>query len=90
MPPPQKAEALNTQFSSVFTRDTPETADTKLEGPAYPPLPPLSIDSNGVAKLLAGLNPSKAPGPDRIPARILKTLAEALAPALTEIFTQSV
>ena len=35
---PQKAEALNTQFSSVFTRDTPETADIKLEGPAYPPL----------------------------------------------------
>ena len=36
-----KAKALNAQFSSVFTRDTPETADTRLEGPEYPPIPPL-------------------------------------------------
>ena len=44
----------------------------------------------GVEKLLAGLNPSKAPGPDQIPARILKTLSRTLAPSLTEIFRQSV
>ena len=29
--------ALSEQFSSVFTEDTPETADLRAEGPSYPP-----------------------------------------------------
>ena len=32
-----KAKALSEQFSSVFTEDTPETADLRAEGPSYPP-----------------------------------------------------
>ena len=51
-----------------------------MEGPDYPSLDTLHITVKGVEKLLAGLNPSKAPGPDQIPARILKTLSKALAP----------
>ena len=41
-------------------------------------------------KLLAGLNPSKASGPDRIHCRFLKETAEELAPIFTCIFRQSI
>ena len=84
-----KARTLNAQFQSVFTRDTPENADIKLHEPKYPSIPDLSISPLGVRKLLADLNPSKASGPDQIPARLLKNLAEELAPAITVIFKQS-
>ena len=84
-----KAKALSDQFSSVFTKDSPETADTKLEGPSYPTLPDLQIERKGVELLLSGLNPSKASGPDEIPARMLKTLSAEIAPVLTAIFNQS-
>ena len=45
---------------------------------------------DGVLKLLQGLNPSKASGPDEIPARLLKNLVTELTPAITEIFRQLV
>ena len=49
----------------------------------------LDITENGVLKLLKGQNPSKAPGPDNITQRILKELADDIAPILTEIFDHS-
>ena len=85
-----KAKALSEQFSSVFTEDTPETANIKSEGPSYPPIPDLTIREEGIEKLLAGLNPSKASGPDEIPARLLKELAKELAPVVTSLFKQSI
>ena len=47
------------------------------------------ITTEGVAKLLHGLNPNKATGPDDIPARILQLAANELAPALQIIFQKS-
>jgi hypothetical protein len=47
----------------------------------------LSIE--GVQKLLQKLNPQKACGPDQIPARILRDLADVIAPPLTLIFQKS-
>ena len=85
-----KAQALSDQFCSVFTRDTPETADLRAEGPSYPPILDLHINTPGIAKLLQGLNPSKASGPDEIPGRLLKCLANELAPAITCLFRQSI
>ena len=38
-----KAEALGQQFASVFTEDTPETAELRKEGPSYPSIPDLVI-----------------------------------------------
>ena len=84
-----KAKALSDQFSSVFTRDSANTADTRLEGPSYPTLPDLKIQDKGVELLLSGLNPNKASGPDEIPARMLKTLSSEIAPVLAAIFNQS-
>jgi hypothetical protein len=49
----------------------------------YPDMPDIEVSTPGVAKLLAGLNPHKATGPDGISARILKECAkEALVSPL--------
>ena len=51
-------------------------------------MPSFNITEVGVQKLL-NINPSKAGGPDGVPCRMLKELAEEIAPVLTFIFTQS-
>jgi len=71
-------------------RDDPQTADKKLSGSGHPTIPPLTIDTNGVMKVLHNLNPRKASGPDEVPARLLQSLAAEVAPALTLIFEQSI
>ena len=83
-----KADILNHQFSSVFTTDDVH-ADTVLEGSSIPPVANLKICEKGVAKLLCEVDPSKAGGPDELPCRILRELAEDIAPILTDIYTQS-
>jgi len=40
----------------------------------HPPMPPITITVQGVNKLLTGLNPNKAQGPDEISPRLLKEL----------------
>ena len=82
-----KAQILNDQFSSVFTKDE-QHAKTVLEGPSLPPLAGLNISEKGVAKLLKEIDPSNAGGPDEVPCRILKELADDIAPILTDIFRQ--
>ena len=52
-------------------------------------MPEIKVNKEGVTKLLHKLNPSKASGPDLIPARILKELAVEIAPFLTTIFQES-
>ena len=42
-------------------------------------MPEITV-SIGVQKLLQKLNPEKACGPDQIPARILRDLADVIAP----------
>lgn len=84
-----KAEVLSKQFTSVFTKDKgdklPETC-----GAPQPTIAPLQINEKGVMKLLEKLKPSKAPGPDGIPNRLLKELAQELAGPLTLLFNQSI
>ena len=75
-----KAEILNSQFKSVFTHENvhlPQEPSTNI-----PPMPDIIITAEGVARILHGLNPNKATGPDDIPARILQLTANELAPAL--------
>ena len=55
----------------------------------YPAMPDIKVNKEGVTKLLHKLNPSKASGPDLIPARILKNMAFEIAPFLTTIFQES-
>ncbi len=81
-----KSEILNQQFASVFTKeDTSEVPE--IPGPSpYPDLPPIQVNVQGVSKLLSGLNPHKAMGPDQVHARFLKEVAVELAPALTQLY----
>ncbi|CAG2202051.1 unnamed protein product [Mytilus edulis] len=69
----QKAEALNTQFTSVYT-------ETKYESVPYqtPPVDKMIniiVTTKGVEKILKNINASKAMGPDGIHPRVLKELA---------------
>jgi hypothetical protein len=43
-------------------------------------MPEITVSIEGVQKLLQKLNPQKACGPDQIPARILRDLADVIAP----------
>jgi len=55
----------------------------------YPSLPEINITEHGVFSLLSQIDPYKACGPDKIPARVLKELALELTPMITHLFKQS-
>ena len=84
-----KADILNRQFSSVFNKN--ENIDTIPDkGPSpHPNINQITINSEGVWKLLTNLKPHKATGPDNIPTRLLKELAKPLAPIFTTLFQAS-
>ena len=84
-----KANILVKQFQSVFTIDKPGELP-KTSKTAKHKIPPIKIKTEGVQKLLAHVNPSKASGPDNIPNRILKECANQLAPSLSIIFQLSI
>ena len=65
----KKVQLLNNYFTSVYTPIS-SSPSPPLNTPLYPEIPELSIDVNGVAKLMQELDAS--PGPDGIPARFLK------------------
>ena len=84
-----KASILNDQYKSVFTTENVDCIPHMGTSP-YPDLPPLDITTPGVTKLLKGLNTDKAQGPDQLPPRILKELADVLSTPLTYIFDSSI
>ena len=66
------------------------TGIPRLSGPPYPHIEDIiEINLNGVEKLLSGLSPTKASGPDKVSSRILKDLAKGLEPVLAKIYEQS-
>ena len=83
----RKADILVDQFSSVFTRNSSQAPLPELH--QHKEIKNLHINKEGVEKLLRDLNPGKAPGPDRIPNRVLKECAKELSTALTSIFQTS-
>ena len=48
------------------------------------------VTKEGVTKLLKGLNPSKALGPDELHHRVLKELTTELGPIFAHLFQQSI
>ena len=48
------------------------------------------VTKEGVTKLLKGLNPSKALGPDELHPRVLKELVTELGPIFAHLFQQSI
>ena len=88
--PKDKAEILNTQFSSVFNSDDqaamlPDLGEAHCEAASD-----IVVTENGVLKLLKNLNPNKASGPDQISSRFLKAMSSPIAPVLTSLFQASI
>ena len=83
-----KAEALNFHFHSVFTKARMAVA-IKDHSP-YDSIPHLKISTQVVHKQLSQLNPTKACGPDELPARVLKELAPSTSSCLCYIFQQPI
>ena len=83
-----KAEILNSQFKSV---STPQTGNTfpQFPGTQYPKINHLHIYENDVFMLLDRIDVSKLSGPDKLPGRLLQSLAKEITPVVHSIFTQS-
>ena len=79
----------NHQYESVYTRED-EGDIPCLDGQPYPSMPDITVTKEGVEKLLKKINPSKACGPDMIPARILRDMAEEISPILTTLFQRTI
>ena len=80
-----KAEILTKQFQSVYTREDTDSIPEKGPSP-YQPMQDISINPNGVKKLLKDLKPYKAAGSGGIPTYILRSAAEELSPILSRIY----
>ena len=84
-----KAEVLQSQFTSIFTKE-----DTSIPLPTdykqLPTMPNIIIQPNGVKQLLDSLDCNKATGPDLIPTRVLKECSTVLVPILANIFQKSI
>ena len=82
-----KAECLNSQFSSVFTETVFDTVPYLK--PKTMKMDNIIISTDGVQKLLGNLKTDKAMGPDEIHPSILKNLNVELSSILCHIFQQS-
>ena len=85
-----KAQILVDQFSSVFTREDPK-ANLPTKKKLYnQKINPLRVTTEGVKKLLDGININKSKGPDNIANIVLKNCAAQLAPVISYIFQLSI
>ena len=84
-----KAESLNRQFVSVFTTDNGEELPDKGSSSQFPAMDRIHFTQPGLENILTSINPSKATGPDDLPARVLKEVAHEISGVLAYIFQQS-
>jgi hypothetical protein len=86
--PKEKAEALNNQFTSVFTSEPPGPIPN-LPNSTFPRMLDFTTTPDGIEKLLNKIDPRKAIGPDGIPTRFLKDHRSQLSSTLSKIFNYS-
>ena len=81
-------ESGDSQFKSVFT---PQSGNTfpQLPGTQFPKIKPLHISENGVFMFPDRIDVSKSSGPDKLPGRLLQSLAKEITPVVYFLFTQS-
>ena len=84
-----KAQALNDQYQSVFTKEPPGPIPDKGPSP-YQAMEDPFITEARVLKLLQNIKVDKTTGPDAIAARVMQETAVDLAPVLTTIFMHSI
>ena len=79
---------MNLQFGNEFSEDKGDTPSIHTKY-VEETISNININSEGIAKLLEQLNPSKASGPDDVSARFLKETSTVISPALALIFNAS-
>ena len=84
----EKAEEYNGQFTDVFNKN--EHTQVPLLDRSATFKDDIVVSKNGVIKVLKGLNPSKALGPDELHPRVLKEVATELGPVFAHLFQQSI
>ena len=94
--PKGRAEILNAQFYKAFSSGEEYTEEEFLQKctkpndiDKYEKMPDINITDTGIEKLLKNLVPTKAAGPDGISPRVLKELAQEIAPLLGRIYRAS-
>jgi hypothetical protein len=86
----QKAEVLNTFFTSVFTREDVENVPELESQENIHPLSELQVTKEKVEEKLRKLNPTKSSGPDELHPRVLQELSSVLSEPLSIIMQKSI
>ena len=84
----EKASEFNGQFTDVFTKS--EHSQVPLLDRSVLFMEDIVVTKEGATKLLKGLNPLKALGPDEFHPRVLKGLASESGPIFAHLFQQSI
>ena len=84
----KRLHSINSQFTDLFSKN--EHTQVPLLDRSAPFMNDIAVSKDGVIKLLKGLNPSKALGPDELHPRVLKELATELGPVFAHLFQQSI
>ena len=83
------SDMLNNFFCSVFTEENlEEMPEIGQQYSGDDPLIDVIITEEKVRKKLAGLKPSSAPGPDKVWAKVLHSLADVLAHPLSIVYSK--
>ena len=86
----EQAEVLSHFFASVLEKEPPGEIPTLPSRQLItPPLEDINITEDKVLKRLKKLNPNKSCGPDQLSPKLLKEIAEPLAPTLTKLYKSS-
>ena len=79
----EKEAEFSGQFTDVFTKS--EHSQVPLIDRSAPCMEDAVVTKEGVTKLLKGLNPSKALGPDELHSRVIEELATELGPIFAHL-----
>ena len=88
--PKTMANILQEQYKKAFSQ--PDSGDANQPAPDTSHVPDLSditISEDEIIKAIDELSLNSAPGPDKIPARLLKECKNQIAPALAILWRQS-
>ena len=80
----EQAEEFNGQFTDVFNKS--DYIEVQFLSRSAPFMNDIVVSNEGVTKLLKGLNPFKALGPDELHSRVLKVLATEVGPVFAHLF----